>query len=1095
MVDGDPLETQRDVRVDVITELSTAGFEDADEIGRGGFGVVYRCSQIAAGRTVAVKVLTGELQENRERFLREQRAMGRLTGHPNIASMLEIGETATGRPYLVMPYYSRGSLDARIRRDGPLPLSQVLHLGVKIAGAMETAHRMGVLHRDVKPANILLTDYGEPALTDFGIAHFAGGYETTSGSITGSPAFTAPEVLGGQTVSPASDVYGLGATLFCALTGHAAFERRSGEQMVAQFVRITTHPIPDLRESGIPEDVCATVETAMARDPHDRPTAAELGEQLRQIQRDHGFSVDEMALPAESDAAQESATTSKDAVPHQVATFRGDKLRAGTGNLPLELTSFVDRRTPLSEVKNLLSGSRLVTLTGIGGVGKSRLALRVAHNLQRKFRNGTWLIELGDLRDAESLPSVVAAIFGLSDRGGGSTLDTLIELLAPHDLLLVLDNCEHMVEAVAQLAESLMRACPDVRILATSREALDIEGEAVYPLPPLDTPDPATKPPLRTVARYDAVTLFAERAAAAVPGFEVSDDNRLYAARVCARLDGLPLAIELAAARLRTMSVEQILARLDDRYALLTRGSRSAPRRQQTMHYSMDWSYDLCTPDEQRLWSRLSVFTGGFELDAVLRVCSAGMTEPDLLDTLSGLVDKSILIRKEVAGSVRFQMLETVREFGQEKGEESGEYALLRRQHREWCEQLADEVDANWIGPHQMDWVERLERELPNLWKALEFSLTESEDSGLRIATTLYVFWLLRGRISEGRRWYERVLARPSGGRTVDRAKALYAASLMAGLQGDLQTAAGQITELASLTAQTADPMVPALLAHAHANYDFICSEHDPSRRVADLEYALRAYELCGDRGMQLDAQNTLGWAYALQGDTSRALACQQKALDLTESAGETIYRSWALWSGGFAAYRGGEPDRATRSLAEGIRLAHRAADPLVTAGCLETLAWIAAEQLDAQRAAVLMGAADTLGRLAGTSAIFLTEMLAHHDECEQRSRRALGARAFDAARQEGASMSLDAAVAFALGERSRATSSADRPLENLTARERQVANLVAEGLTNKAIADRLVISPRTAQGHVEHILTKLGFTSRTQIAAWAITQTHDAAE
>ncbi|GAB3203542.1 protein kinase domain-containing protein [Nocardia tengchongensis] len=1095
MVDGDPLETQRDVGVDVITELSEAGFEGAEAIGRGGFGVVYRCSQIAADRTVAVKVLTGELQENRERFLREQRAMGRLTGHPNIAGMLEIGQTATGRPYLVMPYYSRGSLDARIRGNGPLPLAEVLHLGVKTAGALETAHRMGVLHRDVKPANLLLTDYGEPALTDFGIAHFADGYQTTSGAITGSPAFTAPEVLGGQAPSPASDVYGLGATLFCALTGHAAFERRSGEQMVAQFVRVTTRPIPDLRESGIAEDVCATVEAAMARDPHDRPTAAEVGEQLRQIQRDHGFSVDEMALSAEIDAAPESATTSKDAVPQIVPYFRSDGLRAGTGNLPSELTSFVDRRTPLSEVKNLLSGSRLVTLTGIGGVGKSRLALRVAHNLQRKFKNGTWLIELGDLRDKESLPSVVAAVFGVYDRGGGPTLDTLIELLAPHDLLLVVDNCEHMVEAVAELAGSLMRACPDVRILATSREALDIPGEAVYPLLPLDIPDPAANPSLRTVARYDAVTLFAERAAAVLPMFEVSDDNRLSAARVCARLDGLPLAIELAAARLRTMSVEQILARLDDRYALLTRGSRSAPRRQQTMHYSMDWSYDLCTLDEQRLWSRLSVFTGGFELDAVLHVCSADTTEPDLHDTLSGLVEKSILIRKEVAGSVRFQMLETVREFGQEKAAESGEYPLLRRQHREWCEQLVREADANWIGPRQMDWVERLERELPNLWEALEFSLTESADSGLRIATTLYMFWLLRGRISEGRRWFERVLARPSGGRTVDRARALLAVSLMAGLQGDLQTAAGQVMELASLTEQTTDPMVPALLAHTQANYALTVGEGDPSRAVADLEYALRTYELCGDGGMQLDARISLGWAYALQGDTLRALDCLQKALDLTESAGETIYRSWALWSAGFAAWRGGEPDRATRSLADGIRLARMAADPLVATGCLATLAWIAAEQRDAQRAAVLMGAADALGRLADTSTIVRLEMLTYRDECEQRSRRVLGARAFDAARQEGASMSLDAAVAYALGKPSRATSSADRSPESLTARERQVANLVAEGLTNKAIADRLVVSPRTAQGHVEHILIKLGFTSRAQIAAWAVAQTADTAE
>ncbi|WP_325052114.1 protein kinase domain-containing protein [Nocardia stercoris] len=1075
--------------------MSAAGFDDAEEIGRGGFGVVYRCRQASADRTVAVKVLTGELPENRVRFLREQRAMGRLTGHPNIAGMLEIGETATGHPYLVMPYYSRGSLDDHIRRDGPLPLDEALHLAVKTAGALETAHRMGVVHRDVKPANILLTDYGEPALTDFGIAHLTGGYETASGSIAGTPAYTAPEVLGGRAQTPASDVYGLSATLFSALAGHAAFERRTGEKVVDQFVRITTHSIPDLRESGIPDDVCAAIEAAMARDPHDRPTVVELGEQLRQLQRHHGFSVDQMALPAESGAAQELAATSKDAVPRRVTRFRADGLRAGTGNLPVELSSFVDRRTPQSEVKNLLSGSHLVTLTGIGGVGKSRLALRVAHNLRQKYANGTWLIELGNLRADESLPNVLAATLGVFDHGGGPPLDTLIELLAHQDVLLVLDNCEHMIVAVAQLAESLIRACPGVRILATSREPLDIGGEVVYPLSPLEIPDTSAEPPLGGAAqRSDAVTLFEERAAAAVPGFEVDGDNRLPVARVCARLEGLPLAIELAAARTRTMSVEQILTRLDDRFALLTRGSRSAPRRQQTMHFCMDWSHDLCTPDEQRLWRRLSVFTGGVELDAVLQVCSADTTETELLDTLSGLVDKSILVRKEVAGSVRFQMLETVRAFGQEKAEESGEDHLLRRRHRQWCERLVAQAGASWIGPQQMYWVDRLERELPNISEALEFSLTDAEDSGLRIAVTLQMFWMSRGRISEGRRWYERVLARPSAGSTVDRAKALHAATLMAGLQGDLRSAVGHVTELAGLIEQTADPMVPALLANIQADYALTSGEGDPSQAVADLEHALRTYELCGDVRMQLDARISLGWAYALQGDTVRALACLQKAIDLTESAGETLYRSWTLWSAGFAEWRRGEPDRATRSLASGIRLARTVADPLVATGCLETLAWIAAEQGDVRRAAVLMGASDALGRLAGSSTI-----LRHHrpfrDECEQRSRRVLGVRAFDAARQEGAAMSLDAAVAFALGEQPRGTSSADRSCGGLTAREREVAGLVAEGLTNWAIADRLVVSQRTVQGHVEHILTKLGFTSRAQIAAWVVAQAHGTAE
>ncbi|OOL32986.1 protein kinase, partial [Rhodococcus rhodochrous] len=296
-------------------ELADAGFDEVREIGRGGFGVVYRCAQAELDRTVAVKVLTVDLdEENRARFLREQRAMGRLTGHPNIVNILQVGATASGRPYLVMPYHPQDSLDARIHRHGPLPLDQALRLGVKMAGALETAHRLGILHRDVKPANVLLTEYGEPHLADFGIAHIAGGFETATGAVTGSPAYTAPEVLGGEPPSAAADIYGLGATVFSALTGHAAFERRSGEQVVAQFLRITTQPVPDLREHGIPDDVADTIARAMARQPGRRPgTAAAFGEELRALQRTHDLPVDEMALRADADADAEDVEAGEDA--------------------------------------------------------------------------------------------------------------------------------------------------------------------------------------------------------------------------------------------------------------------------------------------------------------------------------------------------------------------------------------------------------------------------------------------------------------------------------------------------------------------------------------------------------------------------------------------------------------------------------------------------------------------------------------------------------------------------------------------------------------------------------------------------------------
>ncbi|MEV5840227.1 protein kinase [Nocardia sp. NPDC052112] len=1092
MSKDDPFRTVRDVFELVTEELAAAGFEDAEEIGRGGFGVVYRCTQVGLDRTVAVKVLTGELEENRSRFFREQRAMGRLTGHPNVVGVLQVGETESGRLYLVMPYHSWGSLDARIRRAGPLSVEEVVHLGVKLAGALEAAHRAGVLHRDIKPGNILFTDYGESTLTDFGIAHLAGGFETATGTITGSPAYTAPEVLGGDGPSRASDVYGLGATLFCALTGHAAFERGSGEQVVAQFLRITTQPVPDLRESGFPEDVSAVIVSAMSRDPRERPTAEVLGEQLQQVQRAHGFAVDEMALRGEPSAGQISPAPAVPAVRNGY-TGAGTDSGAGIGNLPLELTSFVGRRTQVSEVKRLVAGRRLVTLTGIGGVGKTRLALRVAHKIQWDFPGGAWLVELGELRDGALLADVVAVTFGLRNQAERPILEVLVEFLSARELLLVLDNGEHVVDAVAKLVETLLRACPQVRILVTSREALGIGGESVVPVSPLGVPSPECEPSMRSLVNYDAVTLFAERAAAAVPGFQLTENNRLGVARICARLDGLPLAIELAAARLRSMSVQQILERLDDRYTLLTRGRRNAPTRQQTLRWCIGWSYDLCTSAEQRLWARLSVFAGSFELEDVENVCGGDPAEPELLDSLSALVDKSILIREEVDGVVRFRLLETVQEYGKDQLEAAGEYPERCRRHRDWYKRMAIDAEAEWMSPRQLEWIARLERELPNLRKALEFSRSQADEGGLRIASALHPFWFLRGRLSEGRRWCALALDRSSGGPSMDRARALFAASLLAATQFDLAAAARCVAELQVLAEQLADTRSNAMLALADGLTALVSG--DLVHATARLSDGAEAIESCGEPGMQVSGLIQLGMSYNLQGNTTRALECLEKALAVTESHGDTVVRSYALEMIGLADWLQGGRDRATHLLEEAIRLSGLVADPIVAGTCSETLAWIAVEQRDARRAAVLLGAAERLSGIVGGSSMPFSDLAGHHEECERRARDVLGTRVYEAAHREGAKLSFDALVGFALREQPHAGVTADHVSTELTKRERQVVDLVAEGLTNKAIAARLVISQRTAEGHVEHILTKLGFTSRAQIAAWAAQRAHDKLE
>jgi non-specific serine/threonine protein kinase len=987
MMDSESFRTQRDVGPAVVTELSAAGFSYAEEVGRGGYGIVYKCTQTALDRLVAVKVLNAKLddKEKRARFVREQQAMGRLTGHPNIVGVLQVGETESGFPFLVMQYHRQGSLDTRIRTHGPLPPDEVVRLGVKMAAALQTAHQHGILHRDVKPANILLTDYGEWALGDFGIAHITGGFETGAGTFTGSPAFAAPEVLAGDPPSRYSDVYGLGATLFAALTGHAAFERRSGEQLVAQFLRIASESAPDLRESGIPEDISAAVERAMARDAKDRPTASALGEETQRIQRRLGFTVDEMALQPEPHAGRPEPRVVAPSARHRV------------GNLPWELTTFVGRRTELSAVAHMLSSSRLLTLTGIGGVGKTRLALRAATDARRDFPDGIWLVELGDLHDGSLLVDVVAASLGVRDESARPLQDVLVDFLCSRKLLVVLDNCEQVVEDTAKLVETLLRACPELTILATSREALGIGGEVVLRLTPLTIPD--------------ADSLFAERAAAAMPGFALTDDNKATISGICAKVEGLPLAIELAAARLRVMSPEQILERLADRYALLTRGARGAPARQQTLSWSIGWSYDLCTPAEQRLWTRLSVFAGSFELQAAEDICNGDFAPQDFADLVEALVDKSIVSRTEASDTVRFRLLETLRDYGRQRIEQADELTALRRRHADWCRELVHDAAADWFGPRQVEWMKRLEREGLNILAAIEFSLTDSPEKALDIVGTAHPFGIARGALTETRHGLERALHASQSAPTTSRVAALYGVIMVAALQGDVPVAAAWVAEGRLLVDQMSDPQAHAMITIAEGFVALVNGEFISA--CTQLEHALTVVQ---DPTLRVAAMILLGWALEFRGEIGRALLWQEKALALAESHGESVYREYALWSLGIGWWRHRRPDRAGELLKDALQLTYVVDDPRQAAACVEALAWIAAENGDDRRAAVLTGAAETLGRAVGASTVVLPHLLGFHIEGERRAREGLGAEEFEAAKQEGCSFGFDDAVTYALG-------------------------------------------------------------------------------
>jgi predicted ATPase/DNA-binding CsgD family transcriptional regulator len=753
-------------------------------------------------------------------------------------------------------------------------------------------------------------------------------------------------------------------------------------------------------------------------------------------------------------------------------------------NLPAEATRFIGRRRELPAIADAIAGHRLVTLRGTAGVGKTRLALRAAAMARDSFADGCWLAELSALRDPALLPRTVSAALGLPDEAAGDPLAVLIAHLAGQEVLLVLDTCEHIVGACADLAAALLAAAPGLRILATSREPLGIPAEHVLTIAPLELPGrpaaaDAAPPGGYRAADYDAIALFVDRGQAAMPEFALTPQNAEVVAELCRRLDGIPLALELAAVRLRSMAPEEILGRLDSGFAILGT-ARTNVGRHRTLQAAVDWSYGLCTPDEQALWARLAVFPGSFDAAAAEHVCGPGTPE-----ALARLAGKSIVQHDEAAG--RYRMLDTMREFG---AEQLADADGPRGRHLEFYAALVERAAAGTLSPAQVTWMSRLQQETDNLRAALDWSLSTPgrAATGLRMTVLLRTYWLMTGLFTEGRRWHKRAVAVAPG--TADNAWAVYGTAILAVQQGDLAEGAPLLARAARLAAGLGDADLAAHVTDAEGIVAFYGG--DLPTAAARHESALAWYEQAGfSDAFALSSYGRLASVCLLNMDIAGATRLCEEYLRRCDEVGEQWGRGTALWVRGGARWLSGDNEAAVTDALASLAIKADLGDLHTVTMAFDLLAVCAAAQAEYERAAVLYGAGDKFWKILNAPIQMGPGYAAIRRSAGDTAREQLGAERYTAAYEHGRALTLADAIAVARGEQP-ALPGGGQPARPLTRRERQIAGLVADGLGNRDIAERLYLSKRTVDSHLEHIFGKLGFTSRTQLTEWVREQPAD---
>jgi non-specific serine/threonine protein kinase len=904
-------------------------------LGRGGMGVVYLAADPRLKRRVALKSLPGRLAADplrRALFEREAQLLAALN-HPNIATIYTL-EEADGWTFLTMEYVPGETLAARLA-PGRMGLDETLRITRQVARALEGAHAHGIVHRDLKPMNIMITPREQVKVLDFGLAESlsdrpearASGVDATR-VIAGTPGYMSPEQLRGRNVTRRADVWAFGCILFECLTGRPAFEIPNGEATAGGW--FDRPPDWRLLPEDLPEGLRGLLAQCLERSPRLR-----LG-RIRTIRRE----IDQVATGRSLFARRAAGRSEVD---------------PRTGNLPAAVDRLIGRQFEKSEARKLLEAGRLLTLTGAGGCGKTRLALEVARGLGAEFPDGIWLVEFAALSDASLVESTVADALGIPGRADRTVAESLAGFLSSGRVLLLLDNCEHLVAACRDLAERLFRSCPDLHILATSREPLRAGGEAVYRVPSLSVPEPENDHDLAKVGCAEAVRLFLERARSIRPDFQLTERDAPDLSDICRRLDGIPLAIELAAARIGVLPVSEIARRLDDRFRLLDAGRRELLPRQRTLRALIEWSNGLLPESERKVFRRLSIFAGGWSLDAAEEVCAGnGIERWEVLDLLAQLIDKSLAEvdarETERTGQPRYRMAETIRQYAREQLVESREYAGTLRRHREYFLARAEGALPHLFGPDQRVWFLRLRADHGNL-RLAQSSCTASEtDPAFRLAAAMGHFWMAQGHWAEGRSVCAALLARskPTPSPRL-RALVLHWSANLAECQGDLLTAHSQNEAALEIRRKLGDREEIARSLNNLGNV---------SQRLGDIARArsLREESLAIQRelGNRLDVAHTLnnlGSLAGAQGRLAEARAFFEESLAIKRDAGDRGAMARSLNNLGSLAAMQEDWDSARGFFDEALAIHRELGDPAGEASVLGNLGELAMRLGDAATA------------------------------------------------------------------------------------------------------------------------------------------------